>query len=270
MTVAVATWDGLDAAEIAARFYIPRAEVLAETESTLDDAHALAEQGAAAGTLILADAQRAGRGRMGRSWSSHPGRGVWCTVIERPRDPSALDVLSLRVGLYVAEALDRFCRSERSEEPAVQPRRRSERSEEPALLVKWPNDLMLGDRKLGGILVETRWQGSTLAWVAIGVGVNVIAPPDVPEAAGLRAGTPRVDALLAIVPAIRKAAARTGELTPDELARYASRDALAGRQIVSPGTGVARGLAASGALLVETPAGLEQHRTGTIRFAEAS
>lgn len=250
MTVAVATWEGLDAAEIAARFYLPRVEVLPDTHSTLDDAHALAEQGAPAGTLVLADAQRAGRGRMGRSWRSHPGRGVWCTVVERPRDASALDVLSVRVGLHVAEALDRLV--------------------EHRIELKWPNDLIVCGRKLGGILVETRWQGTTLAWVAIGVGVNVIAPPDVPEAAGLADGTPRIDALLAIVPAIRKAAARTGELTPDELARYASRDALAGRQIVSPGAGVARGLAASGALIVETSTGLEQHRTGTVRFAEGS
>ena len=72
-----------------------------------------AAEGAPAGTLVVADAQTAGRGRSGRTWTSERGAGVWLTLIERPRDVDALDVLSLRVGLALAPALDRVRRRAR-------------------------------------------------------------------------------------------------------------------------------------------------------------
>jgi BirA family transcriptional regulator, biotin operon repressor / biotin---[acetyl-CoA-carboxylase] ligase len=247
------TWEGHAASVIARRCGLERVELFAETDSTLDVAHALAAKGAPAGTLVVAEAQRAGRGRMGRSWSSEPGRGVWCTVIERPSDAKALDVLSLRVGLRLAEALDPFVADR--------------------VGVKWPNDLVLrpgGESKLGGILVEARWGGATLEWVAVGVGVNVMAPRDVPDAAGLGAGVQRIDVLTAIVGAIRSAAAATGELSPSEIERYRDRDVLVGRRIVAPAVGTVTGIAATGALVVRTADGSELHRTGTIRFAEDS
>jgi BirA family biotin operon repressor/biotin-[acetyl-CoA-carboxylase] ligase len=244
------TWDGYDATAIAKRLGLANVWMYAETDSTLDLAHAMAEKGVPAGALVVADAQRSGRGRMGRSWSSEPGRGVWCTLVERPRDAKALDVLSIRVGLRLAEALDALAGAR--------------------VGVKWPNDLVLGGRKLGGILTEARWSGASLAWVAIGVGVNVLAPTGVDGATGLPAGTLRVDALVAIVAAVRSAAAAAGELTRDELARYASRDVLVGRRIVSPVAGTVTGIAASGALMVDTARGVEQHRSGTIELAEAT
>jgi BirA family biotin operon repressor/biotin-[acetyl-CoA-carboxylase] ligase len=244
------TWDGYDSAAIAKRCGLSMVEVFAETDSTLDVAHALAGKGAPAGTLVVADAQRAGRGRMGRSWSSEPGRGVWCTIIERPRDAKALDVLSLRVGLRIAEALDAFI--------------------EDRVGVKWPNDLVLSAGKLGGILVEARWSGTKLEWVAVGVGVNVMAPRDVPGAAGLGTGVQRIDVLTAIVGGIRSAAAATGELSPSEIERYRDRDVLVGRRIVAPAVGTVTGIASTGALVVQTADGSELHRSGTIRFAEDS
>jgi BirA family biotin operon repressor/biotin-[acetyl-CoA-carboxylase] ligase len=64
-----------------------------------------------------------------------------------------LEIMSLRVGLAVAEALDH-----------LMPR---------AIQLKWPNDLMIGEKKVGGILCEARWQGHSLGWVAVGVGLNV-------------------------------------------------------------------------------------------------
>lgn len=242
------TWDGFDATAIAQRFGLAQVELLAETDSALDIAHALAESGAPAGTLVVADQQRAGRGRMGRSWSSAPGRGVWCTLLERPSDHRALEVLSLRAGLRLAEALDGIA---------------AER-----VGMKWPNDLLIGGRKVGGILTEARWAGTSLAWVAIGVGVNVLMPHDVDGACGLPPGTQRVDVLEAIVGAVRSAASASGELTRDEVARYARRDTLAGRQISSPAAGRVAGIATSGALMVETARGVEHYRTGTIALAE--
>jgi BirA family biotin operon repressor/biotin-[acetyl-CoA-carboxylase] ligase len=241
-------WDGFDAMALAERFGLAHVELHAEVDSTLDVAHELAERGAVPGTLVVSDAQRAGRGRLGRSWSSEPGRGVWCTIVERPVDPTILDTLSLRIGLQLAESLD-----------AVAGER---------VRVKWPNDLVLREGKLAGILVEARWSGALLAWACVGVGVNVLAPPGVEGAAGLPAGARRVDVLRAIVAAVRFAAAHSGNLTRDELERFAQRDALRGRRVTSPSAGTVAGIDATGALVIHTERGSELHRAGTIRLAE--
>ncbi|HYC49869.1 MAG TPA: biotin--[acetyl-CoA-carboxylase] ligase [Gemmatimonadaceae bacterium] len=242
------TWDGASATELAKTLDIARLELRDEVESTQDIAHALAEQGAPHGTLVLADAQRAGRGRMGRTWSSEPGAGVWCTFVARPTDLRALDVLSIRLGLSIGEALDAL----------TAPRR---------IQLKWPNDLLLGDGKLGGILTEARWSGTTLSWVAIGMGINV-RPPDVPLGAGLGDGVQRRDVLGAVVDAAAQATSAKGWLTADERTRYRSRDALLGRRITEPGRGVVAGIAESGALRVETGQGVTEYRAGTIKYAE--
>lgn len=240
-------WEGVDAEALRQRLAVPHVDLHAELGSTQDVAHQLAEQGAPAGTVVLADAQRSGRGRMGRSWSSEPGQGVWCTVVERPANLEALDVLSLRVGLLLAERLDAFANDR--------------------VRLKWPNDLLVGGRKVGGILVEARWSGGAPAWVAIGIGVNVRAPA-VEGAAGLRDGIRRVDVLAAVVAAAREASRLPGWLTDAELARYNARDLLQGRRIVSPGIGIVQGIAPSGALMIESAKGVEQHRAGTIELAE--
>jgi BirA family transcriptional regulator, biotin operon repressor / biotin---[acetyl-CoA-carboxylase] ligase len=248
------TWDGASAEQLGQLLDVPRVELRNEVESTQDIAHALAEQGAAHGTVVLADAQRSGRGRMGRSWASEPGAGVWCTIVARPTDPRAVDVLSVRVGLQIAEALDVLIGGE-------------------TIRLKWPNDLLRGDGKLGGILIEARWSGTTLSWIAIGVGVNV-RPPAVPYAAGLALGIPRRDVLAGIVRAVDSATNARGWLTAEELGRYRSRDALLGRRIIEPGRGKVMGIAESGALLVESNGGVggmegvQEYRAGTIRYAE--
>jgi BirA family biotin operon repressor/biotin-[acetyl-CoA-carboxylase] ligase len=260
--VLAVTWDGHTADALATRCAVPHVELLAETESTQDVAHVLAENGARAGTLVLADAQRAGRGRLGRSWTSQPGRGVWCTLIERPVDTKALEVLSIRVGLLVAEALDDLAGAR--------------------VGLKWPNDLVVAVDviprsaatrdlqlgKLGGILTEARWFGASITWVAIGVGINVLAPTDVADAVGLRAGAQRTDVLKAIVRAVRSAARAEGHLSREELDRYRDRDVLVGRRILSPGAGTIVGIAGSGAIIIDTTTGAAQFRTGTIRLAE--
>ena len=249
MTTALFLWDGLNAQAVARQLDLPLVYLHAEVASTLDVAHELAEKGAPPGTLVVADAQNSGRGRMGRSWSSEPGHGVWSTIVERPSDARVLDVLSLRVGLYCAENLDAIARQR--------------------VGVKWPNDLLLGDRKLGGILVEARWSGTTLSWVAIGVGVNVTAPDGVPHAACLP-GAKRVDVLEAIVRGVRHAAEQTGPLNDLEMQRYRARDTLAGRRIVSPAVGSVTGISTDGALLVMTATGIERLRAGTVQLAEDS
>jgi BirA family biotin operon repressor/biotin-[acetyl-CoA-carboxylase] ligase len=253
------TWDGLDARELARRCGVPRLELFAEIESTQDVAHRLAEAGAPGGTVVLADAQSAGRGRMGRSWQSKPGSGVWCTIIERPNRASNLDVLSLRVGLHCANALDPFA---------------GER-----VGLKWPNDLVLPGvmqsgakepqfRKVCGVLVEVKWSGEHLVWVCIGIGVNV-RPPQMDGAVGLAEATDRAPVLAAIVRAARAAAASPGPLTYSELKRFAERDVLAGRRIVAPADGIVRGITAAGSLVVQSNRGVEEVRTGTVQLAVA-
>jgi len=240
-------YDGLDAVELAALLDLPRVELFATTSSTLDVANAIGPS-APAGTLVLSDEQTAGRGRQGRSWASARGAGIWLTLVERPEDPLALEVMSLRCGLYAAEALDALAGA--------------------PVGVKWPNDLYVRGRKLAGVLIETRWRGTSPEWVSIGFGLNV-APPPIETAIGLAPGTTRRDALVRLVPALRRAALADGLLTDDELARWFARDVARGRLIETPAAGTVAGISARGELLVRGPDGIETaHRSGTLTFAE--
>jgi BirA family biotin operon repressor/biotin-[acetyl-CoA-carboxylase] ligase len=234
---------------------VPSMVRLASTSSTMDALHALAEAGAPAGTAVVADIQEAGRGSRGRSWSSPPG-GLWLSVLARPR-AAALEVLSLRVGLAVTEVLDGVGAG--------------------GIALKWPNDLMLGDRKCGGILCEARWQGATPAWVVIGLGLNVANHPPAAladSATHLAAVLPGLtpEALLGpVVEAIRRVDAAAGTLAPGERARFERRDWLKGRALAAPLCGTAEGLAADGGLLVREPDGsIATVRTGTVALAGTS
>lgn len=214
----------------------------------MDEAHAFAADGAEAGTLVVADSQAAGRGRNGKRWTSPP-RGVWMTLIERPADSSALDVLSLRIGLAAARALDTF---------AAEPVR-----------VKWPNDLYVDDAKLAGVLVEARWRGDRLDWVAIGLGVNMDPPPGQSGAAVLEAGTSRTDVIAALLPELRAATAMLGVLTGDEMDEYAARDLARGRLCTEPMRGRVVGIAATGELLVEIADSVARVRSGSLVLQKA-
>ena len=236
-------YDGIAADELAQRGSVERVELFGVVGSTMDEAHALAAEGAQAGTVVLADSQEAGRGRNGKRWTS-PSRGVWMTLIERPMDTSAIDVLSLRIGLAAARALDTF-----TSEP---------------VRVKWPNDLFVDDAKVAGVLVEARWRGERLDWVAIGLGVNMDPPPGQTRAATLEAGTSRVDVLCALIPELRAAAARSGMLSTEEMDEYAARDLARGRECVEPVRGRVVGIAASGELLVELADSVARVRSGSL------
>lgn len=128
--------------------------------STMEAAHALAADGAPDGTLVVAARQEQGRGRRGRAWVS-PDGGLYCSFILRPqRPPSDLPQLSLVAGLAAAEAVrDAACLSP---------------------MIRWPNDLLLGDRKLAGILTEQKVPGTfgdRQGAVVVGVGINVSTDP---------------------------------------------------------------------------------------------
>ncbi len=131
--------------------------VVASTGSTNADLLERARQGAPEGTVIVADEQTAGRGRLGRAWASDPGAGLWCSVLVRMESGDRRALLPLLAGVAVAEA--------------------ARRHGVPAML-KWPNDVVIdadaldgapGPRKLAGILAESDGQDA----VVIGIGVNV-------------------------------------------------------------------------------------------------
>lgn len=239
--------DGHDAAALARRLDLPRVAWHTSLPSTMDEAHALAERGAPAGTLVLADEQTAGRGRGGKAWASAPGAGLWCTLLERPLDAEAVEALSLRVGVRLARVLDRFA-------PAP-------------VQLKWPNDLMLPAGKLGGILVEARWREGRVEWVAIGIGINLVVPA-VPNASALRPGTTREAVLGELVPAVRAGAASRGGLSPAELAEYAARDWARGRAVRAPDRGTVAGISPAGAVLIETSRGTMACASGSLVFEE--
>lgn len=237
------SWFGHDATSLAAALALPRVEATATLGSTMDAAHALAALGAPGGTLVLAEEQTGGRGRAGKRWSSAPRAGIWATLIERPRDASGLDVLSLRVGLRLANVLERWT--------------------EEAIQLKWPNDLFVAGRKLAGVLIEARWRDERPDWVAIGIGINLRVASDQHEATALVAADP-LAVLGELVPAVRAAAFATGPLGDDELAAFARRDLAIGRQLREPAPGTARGITAEGALLIESGGGLTPWRSGSL------
>ena len=222
-------------------------------ESTMDLAHRLAEEDAPSGTAVVASAQTGGRGSRGRGWHSPPG-GLWLTLIVRPGRGGEL--LSLRAGLAIAEAVERAA-------PGT------------AVRIKWPNDLMVDDRKLGGVLCEARWVSDAPAWVAVGVGLNVrnpIPPEIAATAVALRDvgyGNGPDELLDDVLAGLRALEVNADRLTGVELRSLDSRDWLRGRRIVSPVEGVAVGIAEDGSLLVRRPDGVtDRVRAGTVELAD--
>jgi BirA family transcriptional regulator, biotin operon repressor / biotin---[acetyl-CoA-carboxylase] ligase len=228
---------------------------LVRVPSTMDALHELAQAGAAPGTAVIAEEQTAGRGSRGRTWTS-PRGGLWVSVLARPAS-AGLELVSLRSGLAVADALDRLGIGE--------------------LRLKWPNDLMLGDRKAGGILCEARWQGTALAWVVIGLGLNVTNPPAegldgvATHLASVRPGLTPAELARPVIEALRDVDAAGGPLTAGERAHFARRDWLRGRALAAPEAGIADGIDADGALRVRGAEGtMATVRAGTVALAGTS
>lgn len=135
--------------------------VLGNITSTNSEALVLAQGGAEDGTVVVAESQSAGRGRHARTWFSPPGLNLYCSIIVRGLAPalSLADWLSwvpLTTALAVAEAVQEVAST--------------------SLALKWPNDLLLGERKVGGILCESSLAISANPLVIIGIGLNVNVP----------------------------------------------------------------------------------------------
>lgn len=257
--------DQLDAFARTPRF-------LASTGSTNDDASRLAAAGAHEGTWVLAEAQSAGRGRRGRAWASPPGAGLYLSVVFRPLESGgrATSLLTLMAGVAVASGIQ------------------AATGLTPAL--KWPNDVMIEGRaaamtsrwrKLAGILAEASATGGTLQAIVLGIGVNLTPasyPPDVQaRATSLEGELGRpVDRALVLVEILSALAAGRRQLLAGDDARILARwCALApsshGRRVrwlagTAARQGVTRGIDTDGALLVETPDGLERIIAGEVEW----
>ena len=126
---------------------------LKTTTSTNDHAAMLARQGAPDGTLVIADEQTAGRGRRGRVWLAPPRSSLLCSLILRPHlTPNQAPRLTMLA------AVAAVCAIRALGLPAT---------------IKWPNDVMVNERKVGGILTETAIEGDHLEYAIVGIGLNV-------------------------------------------------------------------------------------------------
>jgi BirA family biotin operon repressor/biotin-[acetyl-CoA-carboxylase] ligase len=128
--------------------------LLVETSSTNDVAREQARKGARTGFLVAASRQTAGRGRLGRNWESPPDRGLYVSIVLRPDLPmTEAGKLTVLSSVATVDAVETVV--------GLRPQ------------IKWPNDLMLGGRKLAGVLIETEPKENRLAFAVIGIGLNV-------------------------------------------------------------------------------------------------
>ncbi len=248
------TLDDIPANLLARRWGVPQCGVFRSLSSSLDAIHDAAAQGAPAGTVVVVEEQTAGRGRDGRTWRS-PAGGVWLGMLLRPPVPP-LGAVSLRVGLVLADVVDDLVG------------RGASRAR-----LKWPNDVLVDDRKIAGILCEGRWQGDALQWLGLGVGMNVAnaIPEDLARRAiALQELLPevrRLDVLDRLIPALVPLTTHHAPLTESECTAFARRDWLRGRQIRTPISGRAMGIRPDGALLVDTGAGTTMVREGHVELS---
>jgi BirA family biotin operon repressor/biotin-[acetyl-CoA-carboxylase] ligase len=247
-----ATYDGLPGAALVRRWGVPSCFVAHEIGSTLDAVHALGQDGAPGGAIVLAESQTAGRGRDGRTWHS-PAGGIWLALLLRPQT-AALGIVSIRAGLVVADVVDDMLGT-------------------PQARLKWPNDVLLHDRKLAGVLCEGRWQGDVLQWLAVGIGINVTnAVPAVLQDRAIALvevlpGVRRLDVLDRLVPPLMRLGISAERLSEREVGAFAARDWLRDRALRGPVAGRAAGVLADGALLVERPGGTTAVREGHVETA---
>jgi BirA family transcriptional regulator, biotin operon repressor / biotin---[acetyl-CoA-carboxylase] ligase len=232
-----------------------------EIGSTNDEAVRLAEAGAAHGTTVVASAQTAGRGRLGRAWFSPPDAGLYASVIVRER--RAAPLLTLAGGVAVAEGIRAAVAL-----PAE---------------IKWPNDIVIDSglgkrRKLAGILTEASSGADGVQFAVVGIGINLSAaayPPEIADRAtsiGVELGR-AVEAPLILVECLAAFSERITQLASGAadavLTRWLQLSPSAiGTRVECEGSagGITAGISNDGALLVRTQAGIEAIRSGQVRW----
>lgn len=248
---------------VACRFDI---DVLPSCDSTNAVLLARAEAGAPSGTVVIATEQTAGRGRRGRSWFASPGDSLTFSLLWRFAPGTAPAGLSLAVGVAVARALEKSGTGVGAGKTAL----------------KWPNDILLNGRKLGGILIELV-PGAPHAAV-IGIGINLQLPAGMPDdvraaSAALCAADQVADenalyaALLGELLAVLESFARDGfsTLRPEWIKRHAFQDARVSlaSDFGPPRLGVCRGVDGDGALLLEVDGQVERILSGEVSLRPA-
>jgi BirA family biotin operon repressor/biotin-[acetyl-CoA-carboxylase] ligase len=233
--------------------------LLAETASTNDVAREQARRGARAGFVVAAARQTRGRGRLGRAWESPAGLGLYVSILLRPVFPAAeAGRLTILASVAASDAVEKVA--------GVRPR------------IKWPNDLVIGGKKLGGLLIESEPRGRQLDHAVIGIGMNVRHEADDFSqevrglATSLRLATGklfrRADLLVALLHAFEYRLARPFAETREAWAE--SSLTLGQRVELSTGRGLRRGQAVGldegGALLLRNEAGeIETVTAGDMR-----
>ncbi len=219
--------------------------------------------GAGMAAIVLAENQTGGRGRRGRGWIAPPGGGICLSIAwQFPDMPADLSALSLVVGLEASSAL------------------RSIGMEDVRL--KWPNDLVSAQGKVGGILIEMRAEAGGPVHVVIGIGLNVMLGEEARAAVALtgnvaddlRTNLARVPDRNVLVAALIERLVPALADFPRHgfapyVARWRERDALSGQEVRVDNAGevtrgVARGIDAHGALLVETHEGIRRFISGEV------
>jgi BirA family transcriptional regulator, biotin operon repressor / biotin---[acetyl-CoA-carboxylase] ligase len=238
-----------------------------EVDSTQRVAAQLAQDGADHGTVVIAERQSAGRGRLGRAWHSPAGVNLYMTVILRPRMPLAeVPQLSLVAGVAVAEALETIA---------------------PGLVaLKWPNDIWLRKRKAGGIIAEAVTDATRgLRCVLLGIGLNLnLTGDDIPPelrgkatsvliATGQECDRVQFAATLFDLLGVRYRAAEAGGFSAVRQV-YERYFTLNGRRVTvtdgrTTAAGVVRGIDADGALILETGSGPTRILTGDVSLEGA-
>jgi BirA family transcriptional regulator, biotin operon repressor / biotin---[acetyl-CoA-carboxylase] ligase len=231
-----------------------------EITSTNDVAALFAERGADEGCVVVADAQSAGRGRLGRTWASPAGAGIYASLILRP-DAGSSSLITLAAGVGVAEGI--------------------EAATGLAADVKWPNDIYVAGRKLAGILAETGIGADGRSHVILGFGINIMPaayPPDVAtRATSIESELGRiVDRGLVLAECLTAIGRRYADLRQERSAAVLDlwrRRAAAtfGRPVLiqgadGPQRGTVERVDDSGALIVLTPAGPVRVIGGEIKW----
>jgi len=218
------------------------------TESTNATALTMAAEGTPEWTLVAAGHQTAGRGRQGRAWLDRSGSALMCSLVLRPAlEPDRVGSVSLAAGVAMAEAATEVSGLE--------------------IRCKWPNDLMTGESKVGGILGEVEVTAGRIGHVVLGIGVNLDAPEDVEGAGAI--GPVDDEALLGgFLQRLRSLLEGSAE---EIVRRWRAISATLGRRVEATTVGgeTVRGVAAdldeTGALLIDTADGRVRVAFGEIR-----
>ncbi len=235
-------------------------KVFDSVASTSDEAKRAARAGAPAGALFLAEHQTRGRGRGSNRWRAGARESLLFSVVLRPRIPiEQAPPFALVVGLAAREVTAGLVQ----ESPRI----------------KWPNDLLLGKRKLGGILVESQVQGCVLSALVVGVGFNVNVAEFPDELAGsatslLQASGKHTSREVLLANFLAALEARTAAYENSGLVGFLNElrdhDALLGERVAVAGrVGIASGIAADGALLLRDARGLTKVTSGSVERVES-